>query len=99
MSQVTRTRLAQQDLEDILDYLDRHGDETAERFAGKFDDTCELYANNPRMGSNASEYAANLRCFTVWNYAIFYRPFDGGGIEIIRIIHGARDIPKLFEQV
>jgi toxin ParE1/3/4 len=32
----------------------------------------------------------------VWNYTVFYRPIDGG-IELIRIIHGARDIPKLFQ--
>ena len=33
---------------------------------------------------------------TVANYAIFYRPLEDG-IEVIRIIHGARDLPKLFE--
>jgi toxin ParE1/3/4 len=38
-----------------------------------------------------------IRHFTVWNYAVFYRPI-ADGIEIIRIIHGARDIPRLFER-
>jgi len=96
MAQVTRTRLAQQDLEEILDHLDQQGGDAAERFAGKFDEACELHASYPLIGVGATEYAANLRQFTVWNYAIFYRPVPGG-IEVIRIIHGARDIPRIFE--
>jgi toxin ParE1/3/4 len=30
------------------------------------------------------------------NYIIFYRPIDDG-IEVVRILHGARDLPPLFE--
>jgi toxin ParE1/3/4 len=96
MSRVIRSKQAQQDLEGILDYLDSQSTEAADRFAAKFDETCELYAEHPQIGASAAEYAANLRHFTVWNYAIFYRPI-ADGIELIRIIHGARDIPKLFE--
>ncbi|MGH9438287.1 MAG: type II toxin-antitoxin system RelE/ParE family toxin, partial [Terriglobia bacterium] len=29
-------------------------------------------------------------------YLIFYRPIRDG-IEVVRVIHGARDIPALFE--
>lgn len=96
MARVSRSAQAQQDLEDILDYLDSQSSDAADRFAAKFDEACELYATHPQIGATAEEYAPNLRHFTVWNYAIFYRPIDEG-IELIRIIHGARDIPKLFE--
>jgi plasmid stabilization system protein ParE len=30
------------------------------------------------------------------NHLVFYRPFKDS-IEVIRVIHGARDIEKLFE--
>ena len=30
------------------------------------------------------------------NYLIFYRP-DQEGIEVVRFVHGARDIPSLLE--
>jgi toxin ParE1/3/4 len=96
MARVVRSNRAQHDLEDILDYLDRQGGDAADRFAAKLDEACELHAMRPQIGAKAEEYAPNLRHFTVWNYAIFYRPAVDG-IEIIRIIHGARDIPKLFE--
>jgi toxin ParE1/3/4 len=96
MARVTRSTKAQQDLEEILDYLDSQSMDASERFATKFDQACDLHAHNPLIGARSEEYAPRLRHFTVWNYAIFYRPIEDG-IQIIRIIHGARDIPKLFE--
>jgi toxin ParE1/3/4 len=96
MARAIRSERAQQDLEEILAYLDSQSTQAADRFALKFDQTCYLHAAHPQIGAGADEYAANLRQFTVWNYAIFYRPVEAG-IEVIRIIHGARDIPKIFE--
>lgn len=96
MARAIRSEQAQQDLEQILDYLDSQSTQAADRFALKFEQTCDLHAMHPGIGASSEEYAPNLRHFTVWNYAVFYRPIDDG-IEIIRIIHGARDIPKLFE--
>lgn len=96
MPEVRRSRQAQRDLEDILDYLDNQGADVADRFAVKFDHACALHADHPEIGARCEEYAPNLRHFTVWNYAIFYRPVENG-IELIRIIHGARDIPNLFD--
>jgi toxin ParE1/3/4 len=96
MARVVRSDQAQADLEGIFDYLDSQSTQAADRFAVKFEQTCNLHASHPEIGASAAEYALNLRHFTVWNYAIFYRPVDHG-IELIRIIHGARDIPKLFE--
>jgi toxin ParE1/3/4 len=34
--------------------------------------------------------------FRIGNYLIFYRP-EADGVQVIRILHGRRDIPKLFE--
>jgi toxin ParE1/3/4 len=96
MSRVTRSAQAQQDLEGILDYLESQNIDVADRFATKFDQSCELHAQHPQIGARSEEYAPNLRHFTVWNYAIFYRPTEDG-IELIRIIHGARDLPRPFE--
>jgi len=30
-------------------------------------------------------------------YLIFYFPLKDGGIEIIRILHGARDLERMYE--
>ena len=31
------------------------------------------------------------------NYIIFYRPSEQG-IELLRVLHGSRDIPEVFRQ-
>ncbi len=95
-ARVVRSRQAQQDLEGILDYLDTQSRSAADRFATEFDRTCDLHAKHPQIGASSEEYAPNLRHFSVWNYAIFYRPIEDG-IELIRITHGARNLPRFFE--
>ncbi|MEW4566796.1 type II toxin-antitoxin system RelE/ParE family toxin [Tautonia sp. JC769] len=95
MPRVIRTRQAQEDLESIFDFLDTQGSQLADRFAEMLDEACERYGNHPLMGASAEEFAPNLRHFIVWNYVIFYRP-TADGIEIIRILHGARDLPSFF---
>ena len=95
MARIVRSEQAQRDLEGILAYLDSQSADAADHFAIKFQQACELHAKHPEIGASATEYAAKLRHMIVWNYAIFYRPI-ADGIELIRIIHGARDIPKLL---
>jgi toxin ParE1/3/4 len=41
------------------------------------------------------ELSPRLRSFPVGSYIIFYRPTQDG-VEIARILHGARDFPPLF---
>ncbi|MBM3832603.1 MAG: type II toxin-antitoxin system RelE/ParE family toxin [Verrucomicrobia bacterium] len=47
------------------------------------------------MGCRREGLTPHLRSFPVANHLIFYRPMDGG-IEVARILHGARDLPVLF---
>ena len=47
------------------------------------------------MGRARPELAADLRSFPVGNYIIFYRPIEDG-VEIVRVLSGARDIDALF---
>jgi len=50
----------------------------------------------PNMGTQREELSPGLRSFPLRNYIIFYRPMEKG-VEIARVLHGARDLPKLFE--
>ncbi|MBX6312378.1 MAG: type II toxin-antitoxin system RelE/ParE family toxin [Isosphaeraceae bacterium] len=60
-------------------------------------------AHRPGPGApldSDNPHLAGLRCSTVpgyKKYLIFYRPIENG-IEVLRVIHGARDIESLFEQ-
>ncbi|TAE60722.1 MAG: type II toxin-antitoxin system RelE/ParE family toxin [Nostocales cyanobacterium] len=48
------------------------------------------------MGKLCDELAPSLRSFPVGKYLLFYRSVVDG-IELVRVIHGARDIQNLFE--
>ena len=68
----------------------------ADRLVIHLDATLNIIATSPHMGRKVEELAPNLRSFPVGNYLIFYRPM-ADGIELIRILHGARDItPEYF---
>jgi toxin ParE1/3/4 len=50
----------------------------------------------PGIGRQREDLAPRLRGFPFGNYVIFYRPMENG-VEIVRVLHGARDLPPLFD--
>lgn len=50
----------------------------------------------PKLGRERFDLAPELRGLPVGNYIIFYRPMKDG-IQVIRVLHGARDLPSQFE--
>jgi toxin ParE1/3/4 len=53
-------------------------------------------ANLPDLGRLRRDLAPHLRSHPIGRYVIFYRSTNHG-IEIVRVLHGARDLPPLFE--
>jgi toxin ParE1/3/4 len=95
MPRVFRTSQAECDLIDILAYVGERNPAAAGRLATAIDEKCHILAQFPLMGRERSELAPGLRSFPVNNYIIFYQPIDDG-IQVIRVLHGARDFPALF---
>ncbi|MGH8499607.1 MAG: type II toxin-antitoxin system RelE/ParE family toxin, partial [Methylococcales bacterium] len=52
-------------------------------------------ADFPEMGTGRDELNKGLRSQPVGNYMIFYFPLEDG-IDIVRVLHGSRDIQSLF---
>ena len=49
------------------------------------------------MGPARFRHFPALRYFSFENYLIIYRPLDDrDGIELVRVLHGARDIERLL---
>lgn len=88
--------LAQADLLDIWNFIASDSFDKADQLLKKIDSQLKVLASNPGMGRKRDSLAPSLRSFPVGNYLIFYRPINQG-IEVIRVIHGARDIQSLFE--
>lgn len=93
---------AERDLDTQADYLAAHQDlETALRFYRAAEETFALLATQPRMGRTRDFGNPRLQGIRMCplkrfdRYLVFYRALPDG-IQVLRIIHGARDIENLF---
>jgi toxin ParE1/3/4 len=95
MSAYRLTPQAALDLDDIYDYVSRSSPAAAARLVDRLERRCELLADFPEMGSRLNVRPPGLRSFTVGRYLIVYRP-TGGGIQVLRFLHGSRDLGTIF---
>ena len=95
MSRFSFTPRAARDLETIFEYIAEENPNAAFRLLDQFVGKCRLLAHSPEVGRLREELAPSLRSFPVGNYIVFYRP-AGDGVDIVRILHGARDIEEQF---
>jgi toxin ParE1/3/4 len=86
---------ARADLHQIWDYIAEDDVEAATRLVDLVEEKCTLLVRLPDIGRVRDELAPGLRSFPVGKYVIFYRCAKGG-IEIVRVLSGWRDIPALF---
>ncbi len=87
---------ARTDLLDIYHYIHADNPPAARRVVEKINTTCEAtLADNPFIGRPRDALQPDLRSFPVRPYIIFYRTTEHT-IDIIRVLHGARDIDAIF---
>lgn len=84
------------DLDDIWFEIAADNPRAADRFAGRVYEAEGLLAEFPQLGEARPDLGPDLRKWTVGTYLIVYR-IDPDFITVIRILHGARDLPPLFE--
>jgi toxin ParE1/3/4 len=95
-------RPAEEDLTEAYLHIGADSPVAAERLLDAVEDAVQLLLENPGAGRARRFRAPSARDIRSWgvrgfeNYLIFYRT-DGRDIEIVRFIHGARDIPRLLE--
>ncbi|MFT5142831.1 MAG: toxin ParE1/3/4 [Rhodothermales bacterium] len=88
---------ARLDLFEIWDYIATDSVVQADKMSDALDGLLSLLAENPEMGRDRSELEPGLRSFPTGHYVIFYNAVQGG-IEVLRVLHGARDIPDILEK-
>lgn len=88
---------ARLDFDAIADFIAENDEERALSFINELQNACRNRANFPHSGRDCSNIAPNLRRFTYENYVIYYFPLpNGGGIEIVHVVHGARDHERIL---
>jgi len=95
MPQIVRSPLSEQDYRDIWRYIASDNPDAADRLLELIDSKLMLYASFPKMGTQRDQFSKGLRSFHVGNYVVFYRPI-ADGIELVRVLHGNRDLRALF---
>ena len=89
------------DLELVWAYIAQDNPEAADRVVDAAYRLCQVLAEHPELGRLRrfpENSPADLRSFVITefpNYVIFYRPHVEG-VEIVRVIHGARNVERLF---
>jgi toxin ParE1/3/4 len=95
MGRIQRTPRADQDLEELWFFIAQDDPATADRWIDTLEEKIRLLADNPLMGPARPDIARELRYHPVGNHLLLYRVIQGG-IEIVRVVHGARDLLDLF---
>ena len=95
MPDVIKLSRAKSDLIEIWNYIADDSEARADAFIDMIDQKLLALALNPDMGRAREELAEGVRSFPAGRYVIFYRVISNG-IEIVRVLHGARDTAALF---
>lgn len=96
MSKVLRKPQAEADLIEIWTYIAQDSPTRANKLLDEIDEKLRTLAQSPFIGKARDELAPKIRSFPIGNYMLFYQPIEDG-IEVIRVLHGARDTEALFD--
>jgi len=90
------SEIADKDLEEIFDFtFDEFGFNQAEKYLLEIEEIFQNLIINPKLGKKRHEIKEGLYSFPKDNHIIFYRILEDH-IQIVRVLHGSKDIPKYF---
>jgi toxin ParE1/3/4 len=67
----------------------------ADRLIDRLYEKFRTASMHPLTGEARNDLAPGLRIFSVGNYIVVFREIPQG-IEVVRVMHGARDLHRLF---
>lgn len=92
---------AREDVIAIAGYLGRSDPALSDRFLDALEGSLAILEGSPRMGRSfqtPDPRLSGLRLYRVGGFEkhlVFYLP-TAQGVEVVRVIHGARDLPSLL---
>jgi toxin ParE1/3/4 len=91
------------DLDELAAHIQQDSPQSAIRFLEATQETFDALARRPELGGLFESHHQLLAGTLVWQVKdfrtilVFYRPV-AGGVEIIRVLYGARDFAALFDE-
>ncbi|MBF0542543.1 MAG: type II toxin-antitoxin system RelE/ParE family toxin [Nitrospirae bacterium] len=95
MLKILKRPEAENDLEEIWLYIAQDNPDKADKLLDEIEETSKNLALFTNMGKTRDELHYGLRSFPVGQYLIYYLPIIDG-IEIVRVLHGTRDVVSFF---
>lgn len=95
MAVIVKSPRTKRDLLEIWDYIADDSEARADAFIARIDEKFRLLAERSGLGRSRGELAEGLRSFPLGRYIIFFRPISHG-VEIVRVLHSARDLNTGF---
>ncbi len=93
-----RVRIADRAQEDLLDvwlYVARDSLRAADQLLKRLEASFGRLLGHAKIGRRRPELGSAIRSLAVGSYVIFYRAMSGA-VEVIRVLHGRRDLPEPF---
>jgi toxin ParE1/3/4 len=103
MGKVNKRPQVIRDLIDLATYIAEDNLEVSDLFLQAAEETFKQLAKRPQMGKMtqfSNPFLAGIRQQAIKGfrkYLVFYFPIDEG-VEILRVIHGARDIEAILDE-
>ena len=97
MATIVKRPRAELDLLDIWDYIADDSLDRADEFLDRVEGKLQTLARNPGLGRRREELLTGLHSFPIGNYVVFYLEIENS-IDVIRVLHGSRDIENVFSQ-
>jgi len=94
---------AAEELDALTEFIAADSLDAALHFLDAAQNAFERLLSMPELGA-ARELKRRRVVLRMWpipdfpNHLIFYRPTTDVGIEIVRVLHAARDIPRILEE-
>jgi len=92
------SRAALNDFDEIYDYIANDNPGAAAQVLRSLDESIQLLADQPKLGKVFRYRRLRLRLLTHGDYLVFYRERPGI-IEVVRVIHGRRNIPDVLDEL
>ncbi len=82
------------DVDAIWDWVARDNEDAASRLLQRIVEATDRLTDFPESGTPRPELGRGVRSVVVGNYVVLYRVAPDA-IEIVRVVHGARDLGNL----
>ena len=97
MTRLVLSIAAREDLIDVWEYISLHNSDSADHYVRQLQERARQLLSHPELGRRHDEVAAGVRGLVFHNHILFY-VITPDRIEIVRILHGARDLPAAFRE-